>query len=396
MLRVILHVDMDAFFASVEQNDDPALRECPVLVGGTPPRGVVAAASYEARRFGVRSAMPMIEACRLCPNAVVVAPRLARYREVSQQIFEIFREFTPDVEGLSLDEAFLDVTASQRLFGGGEAIARTLKELIREHTGLTASAGVAPSKFVAKLASDLEKPDGLVVIPAAEVRSRLAPLPVERMWGVGPVAARKLRSAGIRTLGAIQRADPEQLGQLLGTYGAKVFALASGTDPRPVCPRQQSKSVGSEETLMHDIYSGEEVRLVLLSQAVQVARRLVLEDLSASVVLVKIKYADFQQRTRQKQLEVPVRDAVSIHEACGALLPKFPSFNQGVRLVGVSTAGLSLGPPPPQLFPDCRGERREALQRTLTELEARVGKDALVPASLLARKQQQAEESSRS
>ncbi|MEM6962908.1 MAG: DNA polymerase IV, partial [Myxococcota bacterium] len=151
-----------------------------------------------------------------------------------------------------------------------------------------------------------------------------------------------------------------------------------------------------EETLMHDIYSGEEVRLVLLSQAVQVARRLVLEDLSASVVLVKIKYADFQQRTRQKQLEVPVRDAVSIHEACGALLSKFPSFNQGVRLVGVSTAGLSLGPPPPQLFPDCRGERREALQRTLTELEARVGKDALVPASLLARKQQQAEESSRS
>jgi DNA polymerase IV len=234
--RTILHIDMDAFFASVEQRDDASLRGRPVLVGGPTRRGVVAAASYEARRFGARSAMPMAEAMRLCPDAVVVPARHGRYVDVSAQVFAVFHRFTPLVEGLSVDEAFLDVTRSRSLFGGGEVIARRIKDLIRDELSLTASAGVAPVKFAAKIASDLRKPDGLVVVPQ-EVAVFLAPLPLERMWGVGPKAAARLREAGLATIGDLAAASQPRLAALLGdALAAHVRGLAQGEDPRPVVP----------------------------------------------------------------------------------------------------------------------------------------------------------------
>src|SRR6185437_6837526 len=230
--RTILHVDIDAFYASVEQRDDPALRGRPVLVGGRSRRGVVLAASYEARPSGARSAMPMAEALRRCPEAIVVPPRHDRYADVSADVFAIFRRYTPLVEGLSVDEAFLDVTASGALFGDGEAIARRIKREIRDEVGLTASAGVAPCKFAAKIASDLDKPDGLVIVPD-DVAAFLAPLPVERMWGVGPKTAPRLRDAGYATIGDLAAAEPSALATILGEAGAAhVGPLARGVDAR--------------------------------------------------------------------------------------------------------------------------------------------------------------------
>ena len=244
---------MDAFYASVEQRDHPALRGRPVLVGGPSRRGVVTAASYEARPFGARSAMPMAQAIRLCPEAVVVPVRMDRYVEVSAQIFAIFHRYTPLVQGLSLDEAFLDVTASQSLFGDGASIARQIKDAIRRELELTASAGVAPCRFVAKVASDLRKPDGLVVVREDEVRAFLAPLPIERMWGVGQKTAPKLRALGFATLDDFARADGAQLEHLLGSWGRHVQSLARGDDDREVDPHLAAKSVGAESTYEHDL-----------------------------------------------------------------------------------------------------------------------------------------------
>ncbi len=251
-MREILHIDMDAFFASVEQLDDPSLRGEPVLVGGAERRGVVAAASYEARPFGIHSAMPMAEALRRCRHAIVVPPRRHRYEEVSASIFAVFRRFTPLVEGLSVDEAFLDVTASRGLFGDGEAIARRIRQAIRAETGLTASAGVAPSKFVAKIASDFDKPDGLVVVRPEEVRAFLDPLPIERMWGVGPKAAARLHGLGYVTLRDLAEADVRRLEATLGSWGGEVARLARGEDEREVVSEREAKSIGAEETYDED------------------------------------------------------------------------------------------------------------------------------------------------
>src|SRR5580698_11007059 len=232
--RTILHVDMDAFYASVEQRDDPALRGKPVIVGGRSRRGVVLAASYEVRPSGVRSAMPMAEALRRAPDAIVVPPRRDAYAEASEQAFAIFRRYTPLVEPLSLDEAFLDVTGSRAIFGDGEAIASAIKRDVRQELRLTASAGVAPCKFAAKIASDLRKPDGLVVVPSGEVAAFLAPLPVERMWGIGPKTAPKMHAMGYRTIGDLARADESALERLLGSWGTEVGRLARGEDARDV------------------------------------------------------------------------------------------------------------------------------------------------------------------
>src|SRR5690606_17777249 len=246
-MRKILHVDMDAFFASVEQRDDPRLRGKPVVVGGASRRGVVAAASYEAREFGVRSAMPMAEALRRCPRLIVVPPRGDRYGEVSARVFDVFHAYTPLVEGLSIDEAFLDVTASRSLFGDGPTIARRIKQDVLDATGLTCSAGVAPCKFVAKIASDMEKPNGLTVV-AGDVAAFLAPLPIERMWGIGPKTAPTLRRLGYATLGDLARADPAALERALGSWGPEVRELARGNDPRDVVPDREAKSIGAECT----------------------------------------------------------------------------------------------------------------------------------------------------
>jgi DNA polymerase-4 len=380
--RQILHIDMDAFFASVEQRDDPQLRGRPVLVGGPSRRGVVAAASYEARTFGVHSAMPMVEALRRCPQAVVVPGRHERYSEVSRDVFSIFERYTPLVEGLSVDEAFLDVTASRALFGDGEAIARRIKSEVRDETGLVASAGVAPCKFAAKVASDLDKPDGLVVVPADGVAEFLAPLPVERMWGVGPKASERLRAAGISRIGDIARASEGTLGRLLGpSWGSHVRELACGLDVREVDPERDAVSVGAEETFEEDLRSAADLERHLLSQAGRVAGRLHRAGLFGRVVMVKVKYSDFTLKTKRVTLAEPVADTDSIYRAARALLAQF-DLHRPVRLTGVAVSGLSEARPP-TLFPDRRALRGDALERVAAELRGRFGADTLTRADLL-------------
>jgi len=369
----ILHIDMDAFYASVEQRDAPELRGRPVIVGGPSRRGVVCAASYEARPFGVRSAMPMGEAVRRCPEAVVLPVRMHRYREVSGQVFEVFRRFTPLVEGLSLDEAFLDVTASRSLFGEATEIARAIKGAIRSELGLVASAGVAPCKFVAKIASDLEKPDGLTVVAEAEVRGFLAPLPVERMWGVGPKTAPRLREHGMATLGDLAAAPAHTLERLLGSWGTLVRELARGEDPRRVDPEREARSIGAEVTHEHDLRQRDDILRALLAHASEVAQRLHHEGLHARGVAVKLKYSDFSSRSRQVLLSEPVADTGSIHAAAERLLGAFPPCSLGVRLTGVSVSHLGEGPPPPTLFPDVARDRRARMEGVIASIEERLG-----------------------
>ncbi len=381
--RQIIHVDMDAFFASVEQLDDPSLRGRPVLVGGSVRRGVVAAASYEARPFGCHSAMPMAEAVRRCPDAVVVRPRGARYAEVSSRLFSVFRRFTPLVEGLSVDEAFLDVTASRALFGDSAHIAATIKEVVRSEMGLTASAGVAPCKFVAKIASDFDKPDGLVVVREDEVQRFLDPLAVERMWGVGPTAAARLRGNGLRTIGDLSRLSAERLEHLVGSFGRSIVALARGEDDRPVVPHTAPKSLGAEDTFEVDVYDRDALERHLLAQSERVAQRLVRESLCARVVTVKVKYRDFRLITRRTVLPELVADTTSIHEAARGLLARCPDLTRGVRLTGVSVSGLASGPPPPMLFPDARRKRRTDLEQVVAAIGERFGARGITRAALI-------------
>ncbi len=393
MEREILHVDMDAFFASVEELDDPSLRGRPVLVGGASRRGVVAAASYAARRFGARSAMPMAEAIRRCPDAVVVAPRRERYAEVSAAVFAIFRRYTPLVEGLSFDEAFLDVTASRSLFGDGTSIARRIKAEIRGEIGLTASAGVAPCKFAAKIASDLEKPDGLVVVEG-DVAAFLAPLALERMWGVGPKAAARLRAAGFATIGDLARADSRRLEQLMGeSWAPHVQGLARGLDERPVDPDREAVSIGAEETYDRDVVTRRGLELCLLDHAGRVAQRLVHEGLAGDVVVVKLKYADFTLRTRRTTLPDPVADTDSIYGAARALLSRFDlaasrDAVRPVRLVGVTVAGLVAEPAEGtlSLFAEERSpERGRKLEEVVSKIADRFGGAGVTRAALLER-----------
>ena len=372
---------MDAFFASVEQRDEPSLRGKPVLVGGRSPRSVVAAASYEARKFGCRSAMPMMEALRRCPQAVVVTPTRGRYEEVSAHVFQIFHRYTPLVEGLSLDEAFLDVTASRSLFGDGESIARAVRADIERELHLTASAGVAPCKFVAKVASDLKKPDGLVVVRPEDVRA-LGPLPIERMWGVGPKTAPKLHELGFRTLGDLAEARLVDLERVLGSWGLHVRALARGEDERQVDPHVGAKSIGAEETYERDLVSREEIERCLLDQSSRVAQRLVTEGVSASVVVVKLKYADFTLRSRQVQLPDPVADTLSIHRAAVQMLGRFQLDGARVRLTGVSVSQLHDGPPPELLF-DEGSKRGHALEQLSARVAAKFEGSSLTRAALL-------------
>jgi len=373
---------MDAFFASVEQRDAPALQGKPVLVGGPSARGVVAAASYEARPFGVRSAMPMAEALRRCPHAIVVPGRHARYAEVSAQVFAIFRRYTPLVEGLSLDEAFLDVTASSALFGDGEAIARRIKQDIAAETELRASAGVAPSKFVAKIASDLRKPDGLVVVKEDEVRALLAPLPIERMWGIGPKSAPRIHALGLHTLGDLAGAPPELLAQAFGPHGERLRALALGDDAREVVPDRAALSIGAEETFERDVRARDELERHLLAQAGRVAERLFEEGLAARGLTVKVKYADFTVKTRACQLDEPVQDTDSLFAAARALLDRFER-GRPVRLTGVAATHLVPHDGAPVLFPDPKIARGKKLEAAAAALRDRFGRGAVTRASLL-------------
>lgn len=376
---------MDAFFASVAQRDDPSLRGKPVLVGGPDRRGVVAAASYEARSFGVRSAMSMAEARRRCPEAIVVSPSRFRFEQASADVFAIFRRFTPLVEGLSLDEAFLDVTASRSLFGDGETIARRIRAAIVEETGLTASAGVGPSKFVAKIASDHEKPNGLVVVRPEDVRAFLDPLPLERMWGVGPKAARRLRLAGYDTIGELARADEVALERELGRWGREVAKLARGLDEREVNPHREPKSIGAEETYEQDLTERDAIERTLLRHASRVADRLREAGLSTRQITVKVKYADFTLKTRRLRLPEPVDDTTSLYEAARAVLERFPLAGRPVRLTGLSAGELSEGPPPPTLFGDPSRDKRRAVQSATSAIVERFGARGITRAALLER-----------
>jgi DNA polymerase-4 len=380
--RQILHIDMDAFYASVEQLDDPSLRGRPVLVGGHARRGVVMAASYEARPFGVHSAMPMAAAMRRCPQARVVMPRMARYAEVSQLVFDVLRAFTPLVEGLSLDEAFLDVTASQSLFGDGATIARKIKDAIFAATGLRASAGVAPCKFVAKIASDEGKPDGLVVVRADEVKDFLAPLPIERMWGIGVKTAPKVHAAGFHTLGDLANADARRQGHVLGAWGIEAQALARGIDPRSVVPDRPAKSIGAEETFDRDIVGREGLERHLLGQTARVAQRLCHEHLLGQVVVVKVKYADFSIQSRRTKLVDPVGDTDSIFDVVRRLLGRF-DLSRAVRLTGVSVADLRAESTAATLFGEPVGTRRRRLEQVSAEIADRFGGPGIRRATLL-------------
>ena len=373
---------MDAFYASVEQRDDPSLRGKPVLVGGPSRRGVVTAASYEARPFGVRSAMSMVEAMRRCPQAIVVAGRMWRYAEISQAVFAIFRRFTPLVEGLSLDEAFLDVSASQSLFGDGETIARRIKDAIWNELTLRASAGVAPSKFVAKIASDLKKPDALVVVRVEDVVSFLAPLPIERMWGVGQKSAPRMHTAGFHTLGDLAHADDAILERLFGTWGTEMKRLARGDDPREVDPDRDAKSIGAEETFEQDLTSRVELERALLSQSSRVASRLFAEGLAARGITVKLKYADFTIKTRAMALREAIVGTGSLYEVARTLLDRF-DLTQRVRLTGVSAGRLVPIAETRTLFPDERKQRDQKLEAVSAALRERFGGEPMTRAALL-------------
>lgn len=379
-MRTILHIDMDAFYASVEELDNPSLRGKPVIVGGAQRRGIVVAASYAVRKFGIHSAMPMAEALRLAPHALVIPPRHGRYAEISHEIFEIFHRYSPLVEGLSLDEAFIDVTGSRALFGDGRSIAQRIKEDIRREIGLTASAGVAPSKFVAKIASDLEKPDGLVVCdPDPEGVARfLAPLAIERMWGVGPKTAPKLRELGFTTIGDLARATDVRLESLLGSHGPTMGALARGEDSREVEPDRESKSIGAEETYNQDLTTREEVERTLLVHATRVAQRLIDANLAARTITTKIKYSDFSLRTRRVTLDEPASDTTTIHEAACAAARALPI--RAIRLTGISTSDFSPRDARTSLFPDARLERRKRVESLVRDVRERYEDEERAPA----------------
>lgn len=349
-MRRILHIDMDAFYASVEQRDDPSLRGKPVAVGGPPEsRGVVAAASYEARRYGVRSAMPMARAVRLCPDLIIVPPDFRKYRAVSAQVFELFREVTPLVEPLSLDEAYLDVTENAWGEPLGRRVAERLKANIREVTGLTASAGVAPNKFLAKIASGWRKPDGLTVIAPERVERFLQGLPIDALWGVGPVTAKRLRAAGITKLTDVRTVPEPRLREIVGSLAPWLQQLAEGIDERPVQPNREAKSASSENTFARDLTDLDEIRRALDEMARGVARWLVRRERRARTVTIKVRYNDFTTITRSITI-APTQDADVIAAQAVALLDRTEAGTRPVRLLGVGVHNLC-GPedvPPPE------------------------------------------------
>ena len=336
--RAILHVDMDAFYASVEQRDDPALRGRPVIVGGSARRGVVLAASYEVRPFGVRSAMPMARALRLAPDAVVVSPRHDAYADVSARVFEILESVTPLVEPLSLDEAFLDVTGSRALFGAPAEIARRLRARIADEVGLPASAGIAEVKLVAKIASDLAKPNGQVEVPPGGGAAFLAPLPVSRLWGVGPKSARTLAAMELETVGDIARRDPAALERRLGPSGRSLWEQANAIDPRPVIPDRDAKSIGAEDTFDEDLSAADALASRIHAQALRVAHRLRRAGVRARTVQLKLKRADFTLITRRATLDEPTDDGQLLYRTAAALLAREPA--RPTRLTGVSAQNL--------------------------------------------------------
>lgn len=371
--RTVAHADMDAFYAAVEQLDDPSLRGRPVLVGSASNRGVVLTASYEARPFGVGSAMPMARARKLCPDALIVPPRFTRYREISATVMRVFGDFSPSVEALSLDEAFLDMTGAETIFGPPETMGRRLKDAVREATGLTVSVGISGTKYVAKVASGHKKPDGLTIVPPAAAKEWLAPMPVSRLWGVGAKTEPRLLKLGLRTIGDVAAADPRWLERMLGRAGSHFHALANAEDPRPVVGDHAAKSIGSEVTLERDIVIGEELKRHLRRSAEAIGRRLRRKRYVAYGVRVKLKTADFQILTRQHRLAQPTDVADKIHRIGVSLLDEF-THRGPFRLIGMAAYDLTRDEEKAQadLFA-AGGERRRKLELAMDSLSERFG-----------------------
>ncbi|MDX2169473.1 MAG: DNA polymerase IV [Deltaproteobacteria bacterium] len=379
--RTILHVDLDAFYAAVEVRERPELAGRPVIVGADPRggrgRGVVTAASYEARVFGVHSAMPISHAWRRCPQGVYLRPRMGLYAKVSKRFMAILGRYTDLVEPLSIDEAFLDVTASRALFGDGAAIARRIKSEVRREERITASIGVAPSKFLAKIASDLRKPDGLVVVPPDGVAAFLAELPVGRLWGAGPRALAGFRRLGAATIGDVARLPAQRLEEEFGpALGAHFHRLAHGEDARRVDPDQARKSVGRETTFGTDVADREEVARTLLDLVEQVARRLRRAGLAGRTVHVKLRTADFNTVTRQRGLEAPADTTEAIWPAARELLARADATRQAIRLVGVSVSDFD-SPTQLGLFASARDQRRRRVAAAVDALVARFGESVV-------------------
>jgi DNA polymerase-4 len=337
---MILHIDMDAFYASVEQLDDPRLKNKCVIVGGTSKRGVVSAASYEARRFGIHSAMPIYQAKQKCPHGIFVSPRMGRYKEVSKKVMALLKEFSPLVEPVSIDEAYMDITGCQRLFGQPQQIAREIKRKIYETVQLTCSVGVAPNKFLAKIASDMDKPDGLTLILPDKVPQLIESLPIDKVPGVGKKMVGQLELLGIRTLGDVQRLPERSLLKHLGKFGQRLRALALGSDDSPVTPHAPHKSISSERTLAADTRDIKLLKRYLLKQAEEVAKQLRKTGVRAKTITLKLKDADFKTVTRRTTIAIPTQSSKTIYQHAARLMDDF-NITRNIRLIGVGTSGFS-------------------------------------------------------
>jgi DNA polymerase IV len=380
---MIFHADMDAFFAAVEERDHPGLRGRPLVVGGASKRGVVSTANYAARKFGLHSAMPMVEALRRCPEVVVVPPDFERYSETSRRIMDVFHRYSPLVEPLSLDEAFLDMTGTEALFGPFEATARRLKRDVAFATGgLTVSVGVSANKYVAKVASDFQKPDGLTIVPAERMKEFLSKLEVSRLWGVGEKTAARIDALGFRTIGEVARASETWLEKRLGSLGPHVWRLANAIDDRPVVPDRDPKSVGKEVTLENDVTGFDAVARLLVDLADKVAHRLRRSGLRARGVRVKLKTAAFRLHTRQVALAVPADTAEQLLSAARGLLPELDLIER-FRLVGLAAYDFDEAKDGGQLelFADPSLERTRRLARAVDAVRDKFGDEALVRAS---------------
>lgn len=375
MRRWIMHVDMDAFFASVEQRDDPALQGKPVIVCGKSRRSVVATASYEARAFGVHSAMPLSQAKRLCPHGCFVAPRFEAYREASDAIHQVMLHYADAYEPISLDEAFLDISGMGNQYPTLGSIGRAIKEEIRSAVHLTASVGIAPNKFLAKMASDMNKPDGLCIIPYGREQEVLAPLPVRRLWGVGSVTEKKLLAAGFRTIADIQEAAPEKLSALLGNQGPLLKALSLGIDERPIISSRQVKSIGDESTYEYDLTDRPTIDREIAIHSDIVAQRLRRHDLAARTISLKIRFASFKTIMRSLSLEEGTNLQETIDSACQTLLSRIP-LTEGIRLIGVTASNLGAPLSIPSLFSD-KEEKRARAAKAMDSIQQKYGRKAL-------------------
>ncbi|NMC31561.1 MAG: DNA polymerase IV [Veillonellaceae bacterium] len=386
MLRWIIHVDMDAFFASVEQRDHPEYRGKPVIVGGLGNRGVVSTASYEARRFGVHSALPMATARRLCPQGIFLPGDHRKYSRVSGQIMAILDQYSPLVEQISVDEAFLDVTGMEWLYPSPVEIARAIKRQVKEELLLTVSAGVAPNKFLAKMASDLQKPDGLVVVEHGREQEFLRDLPVEKLWGIGDVTAKNLHDKGIRTIGQLARLEPPQLKRLFGENAATIHNLALGRDDRPVVSGHEAKSIGAEETFERDLFAADDLRSALLALAERVGYRLRREKTAGRTITLKLRYGTFQTLTRRRTLTEPTQIDEIIYRTAVELLEQ-QGAGSGVRLLGVTVSQLETERPvAPSLF-DNQEEKGRQLSAAVDQLRRKFGAPMVVHGRLAPRKE---------